>query len=141
MTMPTARFEVARAFGKLTATHEGREYLAANGFTSGTPVIAASYDDEIADVLRRMSHYRDESGPVPCVVAIVKDGELEAITFHPSKVGGEESSEVSRYSCIGMLIAAVKRSGRVERYRFTSTRMGLPKASFSRPIQVLVPSA
>ncbi len=140
MSAIRSRIEVARTFGQLTATAPGRTYLAANGYKSGTPVIAADYDDEIDDVLRRMSQYRSEGRPQACVVAIINGGELEAITFEPSSSPGEDSSEVSRYSCIGMLIEAVKRSGRQERFRFTDVQVGLPKASFSRPLRVSVPA-
>lgn len=127
------RLEVARVFGRLSASAEGRRYLAENDYTSGTPVIAALYGDEIGSVLRRRQKY----GRSDCVVAMVHNGELEAIVF---RVADEKdpgaSSEVSKYSCIGMLIEAVKRSERQEKFRFTSTRLGVPAASFSRPVKV-----
>lgn len=132
-TRSEAQLEVARTFGMLTASREGRAYLAANEYVSGTPVIAAQYEDTIDDVLRRVGRCRRSA-----VVAILRDGELEAITLTPGREGGEETSDVSRHSCIGMLIDAVKRSERRERFRFTDTKLGT--VAFARPLEVAIPA-
>ncbi|UVY85319.1 hypothetical protein NLU66_06935 [Brachybacterium sp. NBEC-018] len=105
MSTVRARLEVARAFGKLTATADGREYLRANKYQSGTPALAVEYDDAIHEVLERMTQYSGDE----VVVAMLRDSGIQVVGFTGS-TPGDESSEVSRYSCIGMLFDALAQS-------------------------------
>lgn len=134
MSKVRARLEVARAFGKLTTTADGREYLRANKFSSGTPVLAVEYDDEIDDVLKRMAQYQGDE----VVVAMLRDVGIQVVRFTPSSAD-DESSEVSRYSCIGMLFDALAQSKRRERFKFTGTRIG-QSVRFSQPLKVALPA-
>ncbi|WP_087483521.1 hypothetical protein [Brachybacterium massiliense] len=134
MNTVRARLEVARAFGELSKTADGREYLRANKFLSGTPVIAVEYEDSIDDVLRRMAQYRGDQ----VAVAMLRDSGIQVVGFTATSPS-DESSEVSRYSCIGMLFDALAQSKRRERFRFTDTLVG-QSVRFSQPIKVALPA-
>ena len=133
MSTVRGRLEVARAFGKLTASADGREYLRANKYQSGTPVLAVEYDDAIHEVLERMAQYRGDE----VVVAMLRDSGIQVVGFTAS-TPSDESSEVSRYSCIGMLFDALAQGKRRERFKFTDTRVG-GSVSFRQPLRVALP--
>lgn len=134
MSAVRARLEVARAFGELSKTVDGREYLRSNKFLSGTPVIAVEYDDAIHDVLARMARYHGDQ----VVVAMLRESGIQVVRFTAAGPG-EESSEVSRYSCIGMLFDALAQSKRREKFKFTDTLVG-QSVRFSQPLKVALPA-
>lgn len=134
MSAVRARLEVARTFGELSKTVDGREYLRTNKFLSGTPVLAVEYDDAIHDVLTRMAQYRGDQ----VVVAMLRESGIQVVRFTAASPG-EESSEISRHSCIGMLFDALAQSKRRERFKFTDTLVG-QSVRFSQPLKVALPA-